>query len=83
VGRVAADPAVVPTAAQPGGYIDPAYYRLHGSPRKYYSGYEEESISRLANALRKAPGEIWCIFDNTAGGAAAGDALSLCRALGL
>ena len=81
VGRVAADPAVVPAAAEPGGWTDPVYYRLHGSPRKYFSGYQEESISHIANALSKAAAEVWCIFDNTAGGAAAGDALSLLSAL--
>ena len=81
VGRVAADPAVVTAAAHPGGCTDSVYYRLHGSPRKYFSGYEVESISHLANAVRNVAGEIWCIFDNTAGGAAAGDALNLFRAL--
>jgi uncharacterized protein YecE (DUF72 family) len=77
IGRVAADPAVVPAAALPGGWPEPAYYRLHGSPRKYFSAYEDESIGRLASALERAAGEVWCIFDNTASGAAAGDALNL------
>ncbi len=81
IGRVAADPAVVPTAGEPGGWPDPAYYRLHGSPRKYFSGYEEEAIGRLASALKGATKEVWCIFDNTAGGAAAGDALNLLKAI--
>jgi uncharacterized protein YecE (DUF72 family) len=81
VGRVAADPAVVPAAAEPGGRPEPVYYRLHGSPRKYFSEYQEESITRLAGSVAAAPAEVWCIFDNTAGGAAAGDALKLVRAL--
>lgn len=81
IGRVAADPAVVPAAAEPGGWPEPAYYRLHGSPRKYFSGYEDESIRRLASALEEAAREVWCIFDNTAGGAAAGDAFNLSNAI--
>jgi uncharacterized protein YecE (DUF72 family) len=82
IGRVAADPAVVPAAAEPGGWPQPAYYRLHGSPRRYFSGYQEESIRRLAWAVRQhAAGEIWCMFDNTAGGLAVGDALRLLHAL--
>ena len=32
VARVAADPAKVPAAAEPGGWRGLAYYRLHGSP---------------------------------------------------
>lgn len=32
VARVAADPAVVPLAAEPGGWRGLAYHRLHGSP---------------------------------------------------
>ncbi|HEV8176907.1 MAG TPA: DUF72 domain-containing protein [Gemmatimonadales bacterium] len=81
IGRVAADPAVVPAAAEPGGWREPAYYRLHGSPRKYFSAYGEESIRRLSSALEAAEGEVWCIFDNTASGAAAGDALNLMAAI--
>ena len=81
IARVAADPAVVPTAGEPGGWPEPAYYRLHGSPRKYFSGYEEETIRRLASAVRRGPKEVWCMFDNTASGAAAGDALKLLKAI--
>lgn len=81
IGRVAADPAVVPTAGEPGGWPELAYYRLHGSPRKYFSGYEKETIARLAAAVSGGPKEVWCIFDNTAGGAAAGDALNLLKAI--
>ena len=37
VARVAADPAKVPAAAEPGGWRGLAYYRLHGSPAVYRS----------------------------------------------
>jgi uncharacterized protein YecE (DUF72 family) len=81
VARVAADPARVPAAATPGGWNGLAYVRLHGSPRMYYSEYTEEFLDTLAGELRAlaaGPAEqIWCIFDNTAGGAALGDALRL------
>ena len=80
IGRVAADPAVVPAAAEPGGWPALVYYRLHGSPRKYFSAYEEESIRRLASTVEEAAVEVLCIFDNTASGAAAGDALNLLAA---
>ena len=83
IGRVAADPAVVPAAALPGGWPEPAYYRLHGSPRKYFSRYDEESIRRLASAVRGTAEEVWCMFDNTASGAAAGDAVNLSNAVNL
>jgi uncharacterized protein YecE (DUF72 family) len=77
VGRVAADPAVVPAAGAPGGWPEPKYYRLHGAPRKYFSSYDEAALAPLGALLRACDGEAWCIFDNTAHGAAAGDALSL------
>ncbi len=78
VARVAADPARVPEAALPGGWEGVRYWRLHGSPRIYYSAYEAEWLRGLAESLRE---EDWVVFDNTASGAAAGDALELERML--
>lgn len=83
VGRVAADPAVVPAAGIPAGWPDPIYYRLHGAPRKYFSSYDEVSIAALGEALGGFDGDVWCIFDNTAHGAAAGDALRLLATAGV
>ena len=80
VGRVAADPAVVPAAAEPGGSEDVVYWRLHGSPRIYYSAYPPEFLARVARsaaAASRASREVWCILDNTALGAAARDAAIL------
>ena len=80
VARVAADPAPVPLAAEPGGWPELVYTRLHGSPRMYYSAYEESYLDRLAERLRDAATrarEIWCIFHNTALGAAAPNTLGL------
>ncbi|HEX8693911.1 MAG TPA: DUF72 domain-containing protein [Longimicrobium sp.] len=83
VARVAADPAPVPEAAAPGGWAGLAYFRLHGSPRTYYSAYTPDFLDALAARLRplSRAGPAWCIFDNTAAGAAAGDALQLLRRL--
>ena len=55
IARVAADPARVPEAAHPGGEPLLAYYRLHGSPRVYYSEYGSEFISALGEALLVLP----------------------------
>lgn len=79
IARVAADPARVPRAAVPGGDRQLLYLRLHGSPRIYYDAYGEATLARIARRLARAD-QAWCIFDNTAGGHAAGDALAL-RAL--
>ncbi len=79
VARVAADSAPVVGAGEPGGWRGLSYYRLHGSPRIYYSAYGPESLSEIAERLASdaATGiETWCIFDNTAAFAAAGDALT-------
>jgi uncharacterized protein YecE (DUF72 family) len=77
VARVATDPARVPVAAEPGGYDRVVYIRLHGSPRIYYSAYPAEALERVAKiSAEKASQGIptWCIFDNTALGAATADA---------
>lgn len=78
VARVAADPARHPAAGEPGGWRGLAYWRLHGAPRMYYSAYGAPALGGLAEALRASGAqEAWCIFDNTASGAAAADALAL------
>jgi uncharacterized protein YecE (DUF72 family) len=78
VARVAADPAIVPAAAEPGGWRGLAYWRLHGSPVKYRSSYDHGRLEALAGAIDAAEaGDTWCIFDNTASSAATGDALGL------
>ena len=80
IARVAADPPRVPEAAVPGGDDTVVYYRLHGSPRIYWSAYDEAYLDRLAAQLRAATertGQVWCIFDNTASGSAIPNAWSL------
>lgn len=81
IARVAADPAVAPGAMCPGGWSGLAYYRLHGSPRVYYSAYSDEWLQRLEEDLRGISGSApaWCIFDNTAAGSATTDALKLAQ----
>ncbi|MDB5337052.1 MAG: hypothetical protein JWN70_2671, partial [Planctomycetaceae bacterium] len=84
ISRVAADPAIVSDAAVPGGSLALIYYRWHGSPRMYYSVYDDAQLSTLAKNLRSAQAsghECWCIFDNTAAGAAIENALTLRQAL--
>lgn len=56
------------------------YFRLHGAPRMYYSAYTPERLAALAAHLKQAAcsgREAWCIFDNTAAGAALDNALQL------
>lgn len=75
--RVRADPP----AGQPGPHVpttSAAYLRLHGSPKIYYSDYPADYLATLAAELA-APrhADSWCIFDNTAAGAALFNALDL------
>lgn len=44
VARVAADPAPVAIASRPGEAQGLRYWRLHGSPRMYYSSYGEQHL---------------------------------------
>ncbi len=75
-----ASPPIRPgtSARDPGGWRGLSYYRLHGAPTVYYSDYDAAALSALAARLsRDAAAEIWCIFDNTALGAAASNAFDL------
>ncbi|MGI9090673.1 MAG: DUF72 domain-containing protein [Gemmatimonadaceae bacterium] len=80
VTRVAADPARTEAAALPGGQREMIYYRLHGSPKVYYSAYTEQYIESLAIHIQRDLTEgrlVWCIFDNTTLGAATRNALDV------
>ena len=80
IARVAVDPAPVKGAGEPGGWNGIAYYRWHGSPRIYYSDYDDAALTALGkrlNARRQQDATTWCILDNTALGAALGNALAL------
>ncbi|WP_162672193.1 DUF72 domain-containing protein [Gemmata massiliana] len=79
VARVAADPAIIGEAGEPGGWDGMAYYRLHGSPKVYYSPYGDSYLAALTEELTAAAtsAAVWCIFDNTAEGAATMNALGV------
>lgn len=81
IARVAADPVRHPKAGEPGGWDGLRYWRLHGSPRMYWSSYDAPWLDRLGEALQAGQGEAWCIFDNTSSGAAAANALDLAAQL--
>ena len=78
IGRVLADPQTHAAGCQPGGFEGLVYVRLHGSPRMYYSTYSPALLDALAARLdvaARSGAEVWCVFDNTAMGAAVTDAL--------
>lgn len=84
ISRAAADPACVPAGSHPGGVSNLAYYRLHGTPHRYYSAYTAEDLTRLSSKLADlaVTAEVWCIFDNTASGSAIQNATELNARLG-
>jgi len=83
VARVAADPPPAAGAESPAGWPGIVYFRLHGSPRKYWSQYDSACIDALADTLRTVPpsADVWCMFDNTASGAAFENAWQLHQAV--
>jgi len=82
VARVMADPPPVKSAVAPAGWPGLAYFRLHGSPRMYWSRYDDDYIAALATTIRSLPAEqVWCVFDNTATGSAIENAWELCERL--
>jgi uncharacterized protein YecE (DUF72 family) len=86
VGRVVADPPIEHGDGAPVNGDGLAYFRWHGSPRIYYSSYDGTALAALKSRLRKSAAsnrEVWCVFDNTAEGAATENAVALQRLLGL
>lgn len=84
IARVAADPAPFAGAGEPAGWPGLRYWRLHGSPTIYHSAYAADFIEAVGRSIKASADEgvpAWCIFDNTASGAAVGDALALDRIL--
>ncbi|RKG53509.1 DUF72 domain-containing protein [Corallococcus sp. AB011P] len=75
---VRADPPAVSAPQPPDAEV--VYYRLHGSPKMYYSEYSQAFLEALAVEIaghEQSGRRVWCIFDNTAEGAALPNALSL------
>jgi uncharacterized protein YecE (DUF72 family) len=80
IARAGADPAPDERGASPAGDLSVVYFRLHGSPRMYYSSYDAQFLERvhgLALNHLDAGRTVWCIFDNTAEFAAWDNALEL------
>ena len=81
VARVAADPPRAVGLDEPGGWPGFVYYRLHGSPRPYFSPYASDRIADLVSRLSACDVPAWWIFDNTGSGSAAANALDLADGL--
>lgn len=80
-----ADPAPAKGKYPPDG-IEAPYFRLHGSPQMYVSSYAPPFIDTIADRMVTASTltrAAWCIFDNTARGAAISNALALASILPL
>jgi len=72
IDRVLADPSPVWPAES--FHAPPRYARLHGKPRIYYSSYSDEEITAFSKLMEP---NGWCVFDNTASGAAIENALTM------
>lgn len=80
ISRVIADPPIRGVAHVAPPRSDIVYLRLHGSPVIYRSVYDDAYLEQLAQwiALQCEVGlRVWCVFDNSASGAAFGNALRL------
>lgn len=86
IGVVAADPPLIVPAVEPLGEPSLAYFRLHGNPRMYWSPYDEaalRSVAEKAQAWFEKDHQVWIMFDNTASGEAAPNALRLKKMIGI
>ena len=81
VARVIADPNRI-GEAPPIRSAKLCYFRLHGSPKIYYSEYTKKQLEFWRAEFKKemkAKQSGWCIFDNTALGAATANALEMLK----
>jgi uncharacterized protein YecE (DUF72 family) len=83
VARVVADPPITDDVRGTGGWEGIAYFRLHGAPRVYWSRYDTSDLARFALLVQRLSEsvDVWCVFDNTAAGAALDNAWELQRLL--
>ena len=74
--RVYSDPAkpALRGAVKQDGFL---YLRLHGAAKIYYSSYSQEELVGFSQLLSYAADGSWCIFDNTASGAALRNAFDM------
>ena len=80
IAQVVVDPSRISTDGSAQGWTGVRYWRLHGSPRIYHSAYEMPYLQQLAQDMKLCAADgasVWCIFDNTASGAALGNAMTL------
>ena len=82
IGRVAADPPKGASACAPGGWSGIVYFRLHGSPRTYFTPYEQPFLMAIAERAADYSVPVWVIFDNTGSGAAFENAVRMRELLG-
>ena len=79
VSPVLADPPKVNIASKSSS-LRPIYIRLHGSPVMYRSTYSSDYLKKLHVQItnwKESGRDVWCIFDNTADGAAFHNAYEL------
>lgn len=80
VSRVSADPAIEHDPDTAPASSPWPYWRLHGTPRVYYSPYSEDRLHQIAGEVMQRHASAhapWIIFDNTAHGYATRDAARL------
>lgn len=79
VSGVAADPPRARADGSPWAWPGLHYYRLHGTPRIYWSRYATDYLQEMTARLSMASSGTnqWVVFDNTAAGAATENALEL------
>ena len=78
IAGVVADPVRPSGPVERWGWNGVHYYRLHGSPRIYWSRYSPGHLDELARLVVREPSaDVWVVFDNTAAGYATTNALEL------